>query len=163
MKRLYVAVAVFALSLTLGVTAMAQAKRGHKTAQKAGCSSCDKSCATPEQMKKFKADSIDLRRNRSNRSNRSEFPPWRPLLLFFRSGFSCCRLFLFAGGAVLRCFWFFLFLFLFRRLLRLRDFRGGHRPLLGAKPRVSSSRSVCPSEGNAGVAASSRKSSWRRR
>src|SRR5512133_2203774 len=65
MKRLYVAVTVFALSLTLGVIAMAQVKKSHKA--KAGCSSCDKSCATPEQMKKFKADSIDLRQEMMNK------------------------------------------------------------------------------------------------
>jgi len=52
---------IFALSLTVGVTAMAQVKKGHKAGHKACCSSCDKSAATPEQIKKFKADSIDLR------------------------------------------------------------------------------------------------------
>lgn len=61
MKKLYVAMMIFALSLTVGVTAMAQVKKGHKSGHKAGCSSCDKSTATQEQIKKFKADSIDLR------------------------------------------------------------------------------------------------------
>lgn len=61
MKKLYTAIIVFALSLTVGVTAMAQVKKGHKGSHKAGCSSCDKSVATPEQIKKFKVDSIDLR------------------------------------------------------------------------------------------------------
>lgn len=61
MKKLYVAITVFALSLAVGVTAMAQGKKGHKAGHKAGCSVCDKSAATPEQIQKFKADSIDLR------------------------------------------------------------------------------------------------------
>lgn len=65
MKRVYVAVTVFALSLTLGVAAMAQVKKSHKA--KASCSSCDKSAATPEQIKKFKADSIDLRQAMMNK------------------------------------------------------------------------------------------------
>ena len=65
MKKFYVMLAVFALSLTVGVTAMAQTKKGHK--DKAGCSSCDKSAVTPEQMKKFKADSLDLRQEMMNK------------------------------------------------------------------------------------------------
>jgi hypothetical protein len=67
MKKFYVALTVFALSLTLGATAMAQAKKGHKESNKTHCSSCDKSAATPEQMKKFKADSIDLRQEMMNK------------------------------------------------------------------------------------------------
>jgi hypothetical protein len=67
MKKLYVMVAVFALSLAVGVTAMAQAKKGQKESSKPHCSSCDKSAATPEQLKKFKADSIDLRQEMMNK------------------------------------------------------------------------------------------------
>jgi len=61
MKKLSAAIMVLALSLALGVTAMAQGEKSHRAAPKAGCSSCDKSAATPEQIRKFKADSIDLR------------------------------------------------------------------------------------------------------
>jgi hypothetical protein len=39
---------------------MAQGKKG-------GCGSCDKTCATPEQLKKFKADTIDLRQEMMNK------------------------------------------------------------------------------------------------
>ncbi len=67
MKKLYAAITVFALSLTLGVTAMAQGKTADKGAKKPGCASCNKTCATPEQMKKFKADSIDLRQEMMNK------------------------------------------------------------------------------------------------
>jgi hypothetical protein len=67
MKRLYAVIAALALSLTLGVTAMAQGKGAHKGAKKAGCSSCEKAGATPEQIRKFKADSIDLRQEMMNK------------------------------------------------------------------------------------------------
>jgi len=67
MKKLYVMLIVFTLSLTVGVTAMAQAKKGLKESTKGHCSSCDKSSATPEQFKKFKAESIDLRQEMTNK------------------------------------------------------------------------------------------------
>lgn len=67
MKKLSPVIMVFALSLTLAVTAMAQGKTELKAASKAGCSSCEKSAATPEQLKKFKADSIDLRQEMMNK------------------------------------------------------------------------------------------------
>jgi len=67
MKKFYVALTVFALSLTVGATAMAQAKKWHKESNKPHCSSCDKSAASPEQLKKFKADSIDLRQELMNK------------------------------------------------------------------------------------------------
>ena len=67
MKRFYAALSVLALSLTVGVTAMAQGKMAGKAVQRAGCSSCDKQCATPEQFRKFKADSIDLRQEMMNK------------------------------------------------------------------------------------------------
>lgn len=66
MKKLYVMLTVFALSLTVGVTAMAQGKKGQKGSRKACCSSCEKS-ATSEQIRKFKADSIDLRQEMMNK------------------------------------------------------------------------------------------------
>lgn len=64
MKKLYAIIAVLAISLSLGVTAMAH---GKKVANKAGCSSCQKSGATPEQIRKFRADSIDLRQEMMNK------------------------------------------------------------------------------------------------
>lgn len=67
MKKLYAAITVLAISLSVGVTAMAQGKMSGKSSQKAGCSSCQKAGATPEQMKKFKADSIDLRQEMMNK------------------------------------------------------------------------------------------------
>jgi len=67
MKKLYAVITVLAISLAVGVTAMAQGKMAGKSSQKAGCSSCQKSGATPEQIKKFKADSIDLRQEMMNK------------------------------------------------------------------------------------------------
>lgn len=63
MKKLYAMVAVAALSLSIGVTAMAQGMTGKKS-----CSSCNKTAeATPEQMKKFKVESLDLRQEMMNK------------------------------------------------------------------------------------------------
>jgi len=67
MKKLYAVVAVLALSLSIGVTAMAQMKTSGTGANKAGCSSCNKAAATPEQIRKFKADTIDLRQEMMNK------------------------------------------------------------------------------------------------
>ena len=67
MKKLYAVIATVALGLSLGATAMAHKKTAGKTAKKAGCSSCDKKCATPEQLKKFKANSIDLHQEMMNK------------------------------------------------------------------------------------------------
>ncbi|NJD90696.1 MAG: hypothetical protein FIA91_04130 [Geobacter sp.] len=67
MKKLYAVVAVLALSLTIGVTALAQAKASGKGSKKAACSSCNKSEATPEQIRKFKLDTIDLRQEMMNK------------------------------------------------------------------------------------------------
>jgi len=67
MKKLYAVITVLAISLSVGVTAMAQGKMSGKSSKKAGCSSCQKSEATPEQIKKFKADSIDLRQEMMNK------------------------------------------------------------------------------------------------
>lgn len=67
MKKLYAVITVVAISLSIGVTAMAQGKMSGKSSKKAGCSSCQKTDATPEQIKKFKADSIDLRQEMMNK------------------------------------------------------------------------------------------------
>lgn len=67
MKKLYAVVAVLALSLTIGVTALAQAKSSGKGAKKAACSSCNTSAATPEQIRKFKLDTLDLRQEMMNK------------------------------------------------------------------------------------------------
>ncbi len=67
MKKLYAAITILALSLSVGVTAMAQGKMSGKGSKKAACSSCQKSDATPEQIKKFKTDSIDLRQEMMNK------------------------------------------------------------------------------------------------
>jgi len=67
MKKLYAVITVLALSLSVGVTAMAQGKMAGKGATKGGCSSCQTAGATPEQMKKFKIDSIDLRQEMMNK------------------------------------------------------------------------------------------------
>ena len=67
MKKLYGVITVLALSLSIGVTAMAQGRMSGKSSQKAGCSSCQKSAAAPEQIKKVKADSIDLRQEMMNK------------------------------------------------------------------------------------------------
>lgn len=67
MKKFYAVITVLALSLAVAVTALAQGKRDHKHARKAGCSSCEKAGATPEQIRKFKADSIDLRQEMMNK------------------------------------------------------------------------------------------------
>ncbi|NVO00960.1 MAG: hypothetical protein HXX17_16725 [Geobacteraceae bacterium] len=64
MKKLYAVITALAISLSVGVTAMAQSKNASK---KAGCSSCQKSEATPEQMKKFKVESLDLRQEMMNK------------------------------------------------------------------------------------------------
>jgi hypothetical protein len=66
MKRLFVTVAVLALTLSMGVTAMAEAKKGKKQSKESGCSQCNLS-PTPAQMKKFKADSLDLRQEMTNK------------------------------------------------------------------------------------------------
>jgi len=67
MKKLYAVITALAITLSVGVTAMAQGKKADKSSPKAGCSSCQKSGATPEQIKKFKADSIDLRQEMMNK------------------------------------------------------------------------------------------------
>lgn len=64
MKKLYAVITALAISLSVGVTAMAQSKSSPK---KAGCSSCQQADATPEQMKKFKAESLDLRQEMMNK------------------------------------------------------------------------------------------------
>jgi hypothetical protein len=66
MKRLYAALTVLVLALSIGVTAMAEAKKGKKQSKESGCSMCNLS-PTPAQMKKFKADSIDLRQELTNK------------------------------------------------------------------------------------------------
>lgn len=67
MKKLYAVITILILSLTLGVTAMAQSKQAGKGAKKGSCSSCQKTDATPEQIKKFKVDSLDLRQEMMNK------------------------------------------------------------------------------------------------
>lgn len=67
MKKLYAVVAVLALSLSIGVTALAQSKTAGKGIRKPACSSCNKAEATPEQIKKFKLDTIDLRQEMMNK------------------------------------------------------------------------------------------------
>lgn len=67
MNKLYAVITALAISLSVGVTAMAQSKHSGKNAKKAGCSSCQKSDATPEEMKKFKAESLDLRQEMMNK------------------------------------------------------------------------------------------------
>jgi hypothetical protein len=68
MKRLYATLAVLTLALSIGVTAMAQGKGTAKTAKKAGCSDCAKKCdVSPEQLRTFKRDTIDLRQELMNK------------------------------------------------------------------------------------------------
>ena len=59
MKKLYAAITVCALALSVGVTALAQGKAPAKSSKKSCCAT--KEDVTPEQLKKFKADTIDLR------------------------------------------------------------------------------------------------------
>lgn len=67
MKKFYLVATIFVLSLTLGMTAMAQGKASQRSGKKAACASCTMNCATQEQVKKFKADSIDLRQQLMNK------------------------------------------------------------------------------------------------
>jgi hypothetical protein len=67
MNKFYAAITVLALSLALGVTAMAQGKMAGKAANQAGCSACEKAGATPEQLRKFRSDSLDLRQAMMNK------------------------------------------------------------------------------------------------
>lgn len=67
MRKLYAVVVMLVLSLAIGVTAMAQGKGPGKGAKKAACSSCNTSAATPEHLKKFKLDTIDLRQEMMNK------------------------------------------------------------------------------------------------
>jgi hypothetical protein len=66
MKKLYVILSILVISLTLGVTAMAQGKKVKRPVQKNCCASCNKTAVTPE-VKKFKLDSLDLRREMMNK------------------------------------------------------------------------------------------------
>ncbi len=67
MKKLYTAIAVCALALSVGVAALAQGKMEPKGSKKGDCCSSTKGDATPEQIRKFKADTIDLRQEMMNK------------------------------------------------------------------------------------------------
>jgi hypothetical protein len=67
MRKLYAILAVLTLILSIGVAAMAQGKGTTKKGTKAGCSSCAKCDVTPEQMRTFKRDTIDLRQELMNK------------------------------------------------------------------------------------------------
>ena len=67
MRKMYAVIAAIILSLSIGVTAMAQGKGGQKRVKKAGCSDCVTCNVSPEQMRKFKLDTIDLRQEMMNK------------------------------------------------------------------------------------------------
>lgn len=68
MRKLYAILAVLTLVLSIGVTAMAQGKAAAKGGKKAGCSDCAKKCdVSPEQLRTFKRDTIDLRQELMNK------------------------------------------------------------------------------------------------
>lgn len=67
MKKLYAAMTALAVSLAVGVTAMAQGSMANRAASTASCSSCAKAAAPPEQIKKFRIDSLDLRQEMMNK------------------------------------------------------------------------------------------------
>ncbi|HZV82702.1 MAG TPA: hypothetical protein VFF53_11110 [Geobacteraceae bacterium] len=67
MRKFYAILAVLTLILSIGVTAMAQGKGARKAAKKTGCADCVKCDVTPEQMRKFKLDTIDLRQELMNK------------------------------------------------------------------------------------------------
>jgi len=67
MRKFYAILAALTLSLTIGVTAMAQPKAAGKSAKKPGCSDCAKADVSPEQLRKFKLDTIDLRQEMMNK------------------------------------------------------------------------------------------------
>jgi hypothetical protein len=60
MKKLYAVMTICALALSIGVTALAQGKTA-KGSKKSGSCCSTKGEATPEQVRKFKLDTIDLR------------------------------------------------------------------------------------------------------
>lgn len=66
MRKFYAFLAVFTLFLSIGVTAMAQGKGARKAAKKAS-SDCAQCNVTPEQMRLFKRDTIDLRQELMNK------------------------------------------------------------------------------------------------
>ena len=66
MKKLYAAITVCALALSVGVTALAQGKAAAKSSKKS-CCCATREDVTPEQLKKFKADTIDLRQEMTNK------------------------------------------------------------------------------------------------
>lgn len=61
MKKFYAILTICALTLSIGVTALAQGKMGAKGSKRDACCNTGKEDATPEQLRKFKADTIDLR------------------------------------------------------------------------------------------------------
>jgi len=67
MRKFYAILAALTLSLSIGVTAMAQSKTAGKSAKKPGCSDCAKTDVSPEQLRKFKLDTIDLRQELMNK------------------------------------------------------------------------------------------------
>jgi hypothetical protein len=60
MKKLYSVITICVLALSVGVTALAQGKSA-KGSRKSGSCCSTKGDATPEQIRKFKLDTIDLR------------------------------------------------------------------------------------------------------
>lgn len=80
MKRFYVAILICSLALSVGVTALAQGKAGAKDSNKSAGCCAGKGEATDQQLKKFKADTIDLRQEMMNkkfelqRENLKEIP-----------------------------------------------------------------------------------------
>jgi len=67
MRKIYAVIAAISLSLSIGVTAMAQGKGVQNRVKKAGCSDCVTANVSPEQMRKFKLDTIDLRQEMMNK------------------------------------------------------------------------------------------------
>jgi len=67
MRKMHAVMAAIILSLSIGVTAMAQGKGVQKRVKKAGCSDCVTCNVSPEQMRKFKLDTIDLRQEMMNK------------------------------------------------------------------------------------------------
>ncbi len=66
MRKMYAVMAAIILALSIGVTAMAQGK-GVQKRTKGGCSDCITCNVSPEQVRTFKRDTIDLRQELMNK------------------------------------------------------------------------------------------------
>lgn len=67
MRKTYAVIAAIILTLSIGVTAMAQGKGVQKRVKRGGCSDCVTGKVSPEQIRKFKLDTIDLRQELMNK------------------------------------------------------------------------------------------------